>query len=171
MCAVCDTWLALFSRAGDSSVAAWRSDAGNLGGPSGSRIDVSVCRRNRRSRPFFQSHGGGLEPAAQIEASSRDATAANAELDQRRRQWRPFSKAIPTGSCRLMPAAASRMPTRHCNACFYPEGLHGRTALARGAQRGRIPPECCRISTAAAPAPIAWDDHQPNGNVTCSARL
>ena len=69
----------------------------------------------------------------QIEASSRDLSAANAELDQRRRQTETILESIPTG---VLSLDADRRVT-HVNQAllrmFHPDGHEAATQILRGA--------------------------------------
>ena len=57
----------------------------------------------------------------QIEASSRDLSAANAELDQRRRQMETILESIPTGVLSLdADAPRHSRQSGACSACFIP---------------------------------------------------
>ncbi|HME36395.1 MAG TPA: ATP-binding protein [Candidatus Sulfotelmatobacter sp.] len=79
----------------------------------------------------------------QIEASSMDLSAANAELDQRRRQMETILESIPTG---VLSLDAERRVT-HVNQAllrmFHPEGGHdgARQILSRASLTDVFPPE------------------------------
>ena len=79
----------------------------------------------------------------QIEASSLDLSAANAELDQRRRQMETILESIPTG---VLSLDAERRVT-HVNQAllrmFHPEGGHegARQVLSRASLSDVFPPE------------------------------
>jgi two-component system nitrogen regulation sensor histidine kinase NtrY len=79
----------------------------------------------------------------QIEASSLDLSAANAELDQRRRQMETILESIPTG---VLSLDAERRVT-HVNQAllrmFHPEGGHdgARQILSRASLTDVFPPE------------------------------
>ena len=78
----------------------------------------------------------------QIEASSRDASTANAELDQRRRQMETILESIPTG---VLSLDASRRVT-HANQAllriFHPDSFAERERMLRGAYLADVfPPE------------------------------
>ena len=79
----------------------------------------------------------------QIEASSRDLSAANAELDQRRRQMETILESIPTG---VLSLDAGRRVT-HVNPAllrmFHPEGGHdgARQVLRQASLADVFPPE------------------------------
>jgi two-component system nitrogen regulation sensor histidine kinase NtrY len=79
----------------------------------------------------------------QIEASSLDLSAANAELDQRRRQMETILESIPTG---VLSLDAERRVT-HVNQAllrmFHPEGGHevARTTLSQASLADVFPPE------------------------------
>ena len=79
----------------------------------------------------------------QIEASSLDLSAANAELDQRRRQMETILESIPTG---VLSLDAERRVT-HVNQAllrmFHPEGGHegARQILSRASLADVFPPE------------------------------
>ena len=77
----------------------------------------------------------------QLEASSRNANAANAELDQRRRQMETILESIPTG---VLSLDASRYVT-HANQAllrmFHPEGYADGEYMLRGARLADVFPE------------------------------
>ena len=77
----------------------------------------------------------------QIEASSRDLSAANTELEQRRRQMETILESIPTG---VLSLDANRHVTHINHALmrmFHPDGRHDDTSLiVRGAQLADVFP-------------------------------
>ena len=94
----------------------------------------------------------------QIEASSRDLSAANAELDQRRRQMETILESIPTG---VLSLDAGRRVT-HVNQAllrmFHPDAGHeGEPQILRGASLADVfPAKFSKISNLCCAAPTAW---------------
>ena len=94
------TWLALFlSKMVTRPLAALAEATQEISrGRLDYRIDVSAADEIGDLVRSFNRMAEELETSRrQIEASSRDATAANAELDQRRRQMETILESIPTG--------------------------------------------------------------------------
>jgi two-component system nitrogen regulation sensor histidine kinase NtrY len=98
------------------------------------RIDVNSADEIGDVVRSFNRMAEELETSRrQIEASSRDASAANAELDQRRRQMETILESIPTG---VLSVDASRRVT-HANQAllrmFHPDSFAERERMLRGA--------------------------------------
>jgi two-component system nitrogen regulation sensor histidine kinase NtrY len=99
------------------------------------RVDVSAADEIGDLVRSFNRMAEDLEASRrQIESSSREASAANAELDQRRRQMETILESIPTG---VLSLDAERRVT-HANQAllrmFHPEAGHeGKTSILRGA--------------------------------------
>jgi two-component system, NtrC family, nitrogen regulation sensor histidine kinase NtrY len=99
------------------------------------RVDVSSADEIGDLVRSFNRMAEDLESSRrQIEASSRDLSAANAELDQRRRQMETILENIPTG---VLSLDANRRIT-HVNQAlrrmFHPDGLHdGSSQIVLGA--------------------------------------
>src|SRR3984885_11784640 len=94
------TWLALFlSKLVTRPLAALAEATQEISrGRLDFRIDVTAADEIGDLVRSFNRMAEELEASRrQIEASSRDATAANAELDQRRRQMETILESIPTG--------------------------------------------------------------------------
>lgn len=99
------------------------------------RIDVSAADEIGDLVRSFNRMAEELETSRrQIEASSRDVSAANAELNQRRRQMETILESIPTG---VLSLDASRCVT-HANQAllrmFHPEGFAAGQHLLLGAR-------------------------------------
>ena len=139
------TWLALFlSKLVTRPLAALAEATQEISrGRLDYRIDVSAADEIGDLVRSFNRMAEELETSRrQIEASSRDATAANAELDQRRRQMETILESIPTG---VLSLDADRRVT-HANQAlqrmFYPEGYADGRPMLRGARLADIfPPE------------------------------
>ncbi len=107
------------------------------------RIDVSAADEIGDLVRSFNRMAEELETSRrQIETSSRDVSAANAELDQRRRQMETILESIPTG---VLSLDVSRCVT-HANQAllrmFHPEGFADGQHMLRGARLGDVfPPE------------------------------
>ncbi len=99
------------------------------------RVDVSAADEIGDLVRSFNRMAEDLEASRrQIEASSRDLSAANAELDQRRRQTETILESIPTG---VLSLDAERRVTHGNQALlrmFHPEAGHeGMPSILRGA--------------------------------------
>ncbi len=99
------------------------------------RIDVNSADEIGDVVRSFNRMAEELETSRrQIEASSRDASAANAELDQRRRQMETILESIPTG---VLSLDASRRVT-HANQAllrmFHPDSFAERERMLHGAR-------------------------------------
>jgi PAS domain S-box-containing protein len=130
------TWLALFlSKLVTRPVAALAEATQEISrGRLDYRIDVSAADEMGDLVRSFNRMAEELETSrSQTEASSRDASAANAELDQRRRQMETILESIPTG---VLSLDASRSVT-HANQAllriFHPEGYAQGQHMLRGA--------------------------------------
>ncbi len=98
------------------------------------RVEVSAADEIGDLVRSFNRMAEELETGRrQIEAASRDVSAANAELDQRRRQMETILESIPTG---VLSLDASRRVT-HANQAllrmFHPEMVGGGEFAVRGA--------------------------------------
>ncbi len=139
------TWLALFlSKLVTRPLAALAEATQAISrGHLDYRIDVSAADEIGDLVRSFNRMAEELETSRrQIEASSRDASAANAELDQRRRQMETILESIPTG---VLSLDAGRRVT-HANQAllrmFHPEGYADGQHMLRGARLTDIfPPE------------------------------
>ena len=167
------TWLALFlSKLVTRPLAALAEATQEISrGRLDYRIDVSAADEIGDLVRSFNRMAEELETSRrQIEASSRDASAANAELDQRRRQMETILESIPTG---VLSLDAGRRVT-HANQAllrmFHPEGFaDGKSDAARSATGGRISAGSAAGSrTSAAPRRSHGHDHQPDGNATAA---
>src|SRR5271166_3308964 len=130
------TWLALFlSKLVTRPLAALAEATQEISrGRLDYRIDVSAADEIGDLVRSFNRMAGELETSRrQIEASSRDASAANTELDQRRRQMETILESIPTG---VLSLDASRTVT-HANQALqrilHPEGYAEGRHILRGA--------------------------------------
>jgi len=105
------------------------------------RIDVSAADEIGDLVRSFNQMAEELETSRQqIEASSRNVNAANAELDQRRRQMETILESIPTG---VLSLDASRCVT-HANQAllrmFNPDGRKDEPPVLRGARLADVFP-------------------------------
>jgi two-component system nitrogen regulation sensor histidine kinase NtrY len=130
------TWLALFlSKLVTRPLAALAEATQEISrGRLDYRIDVSAADEIGDLVRSFNRMAEELETSRrQIEASSRNASAANAELDQRRRQTETILESIPTG---VLSLDANRCVT-HANQAlmrmFNPEGGADEHPMLRGA--------------------------------------
>src|ERR1700722_15401307 len=137
------TWLALFlSKLVTRPLAALAEATQEISrGRLDYRIDVSAADEIGDLVRSFNRMAEELETSRhQIEASSRDARAANAELDQRRRQMETILESIPTG---VLSLDAGRMVT-HANQALQrmidPEGYGVDNLIARGKQLADVFP-------------------------------
>ena len=132
------------------------------------RVDVSAADEIGDLVRSFNRMAEDLEASRrQIEASSRDLSAANAELDQRRRQMETILESIPTG---VLSLDAERRVT-HVNQAllrmFHPEAGHDECApvLLRSFADGRFSRRGSgRFRASAPPRRPHGHDHQPDGN-------
>ena len=131
------TWLALFlSKIVTRPLAALAEATQEISrGRLDYRVDVSSADEIGDLVRSFNRMAEDLQTSRlQIEASSRDLSAANAELDQRRRQMDSILESIPTG---VLSLDAERQVT-HVNQAllrmFQPDASHdGATQILRGA--------------------------------------
>jgi two-component system, NtrC family, nitrogen regulation sensor histidine kinase NtrY len=137
------TWLALFlSKLVTRPLAALAEATEEISrGRLDYRIDVSAADEIGDLVRSFNRMAEELETSrGQIEASSRDATAANTELEQRRRQMETILESIPTG---VLSLDADRRVT-HANQAlqrmFYPESNSDDTPMLRGARLADVFP-------------------------------
>ncbi len=139
------TWLALFlSKLVTRPLAALAEATQEISrGRLDYRIDVSAADEIGDLVRSFNRMAEELETSRrQIEASSRDATAANAELDQRRRQMETILESIPTGVLSLDAGRRITHANQALQRMFYPEGYTDGQHLLRGAQLADVfPPE------------------------------
>ena len=139
------TWLALFlSKLVTRPLAALAEATQEISrGRFDYRIDVSAADEIGDLVRSFNRMAEELETSRrQIEASSRDASAANAELDQRRRQMETILESIPTG---VLSLDGDRCVT-HANQAllrmFHPEGYAEGHHMLRGARLADVfPPD------------------------------
>ncbi len=131
------TWLALFlSKLVTRPLAALAEATQEISrGRLDYRIDVSSADEIGDLVRSFNHMAEELEASRrQIEASSRNLSAVNAELDQRRRQTETILESIPTG---VLSLDASRHVT-HANQAllrmFHPEGYADGQHMLRGAR-------------------------------------
>ena len=137
------TWLALFlSKLVTRPLAALAEATQEISrGRLDYRIDVSAADEIGDLVRSFNRMAEELETSRrQIETSSRNATAANTELDQRRRQMETILESIPTG---VLSLDADRRVT-HANQAlqrmFYPEGYADGNPMLRGARLADVFP-------------------------------
>ena len=137
------TWLALFlSKLVTRPLAALAEATQEISrGRLDYRIDVSAADEMGDLVRSFNRMAEELEISRrQTEASSRDASAANAELDQRRRQMETILESIPTG---VLSLDGSRCVT-HVNQAllriFHPEGFADGQHMLRGARLADVFP-------------------------------
>jgi len=131
------TWIAVFlSKIVTRPVAALAEATQEISrGRLDFRVDVSAADEIGDLVRSFNRMAEDLEGSRQqIEFSSRDLSAANAELDQRRRQTETILESIPTG---VLSVDANRRVT-HVNQAllrmFHPDGVHDdNDFLLRGA--------------------------------------
>ena len=99
------------------------------------RVDVSSADEIGDLVRSFNRMAEDLESSRrQIEASSRDLSAANAELDQRRRQMETILESIPTGVLSLDDNRRITHVNQALRRMFHPDGLHdGSSQIVLGA--------------------------------------
>ncbi len=138
------TWLALFlSKLVTRPLAALAEATQEIArGRLDYRIDVSAADEMGDLVRSFNQMAGDLETSRrQIEASSRDARAANAELDQRRRQMETILESIPTGVLSLDAARNVAHANQALLRMFHPDGYGDGEHILRGAGLAEIFPE------------------------------
>lgn len=131
------TWLALFlSKLVTRPLAALAEATQELSrGRFDYRIDVSAADEIGDLVRSFNRMAEELETSRlQIESSSRDVTAANAELDQRRRQMETVLESIPTGVLSLDAARCVTHANEALLRMFHPEGYAEGEHRLRGAR-------------------------------------
>jgi two-component system nitrogen regulation sensor histidine kinase NtrY len=131
------TWLALFlSKLVTRPLAALAEATQEISrGRLDYRIDVSAADEIGDLVRSFNRMAEELETSRhQIETSSRDASAANAELDQRRRQMETILESIPTGVLSLDAARCVTHANQALLRMFHPEGYAEGQHLLRGAR-------------------------------------
>ncbi len=130
------TWLALFlSKLVTRPLAALAEATQEISrGRLDYRIDVSAADEIGDLVRSFNRMAEELETSRrQNEASSRDASAANAELDQRRRQMETILESIPTGVLSLDAARCVTHANHALLRMFHPEGYAEGEHMLRGA--------------------------------------
>jgi len=140
------TWLALFlSKLVTRPLAALAEATQEISrGRLDYRVDVSAADEIGDLVRSFNRMAEELEISrGQIEASSRDLSAANAELDQRRRQTETILESIPTGVLSLDAARRVTHANQALLRMFYPDsGREGAAHILVGAQLIEVfPPE------------------------------
>ena len=130
------TWLALFlSKLVTRPLAALAEATQEISrGRLDYRIDVSAADEIGDLVRSFNRMAEELETSRrQIEASSRDVSAANAELDQRRRQMETILESIPTGVLSLDAGRTVTHANQALQRMFHPEGYGDEKPMLRGA--------------------------------------
>jgi two-component system, NtrC family, nitrogen regulation sensor histidine kinase NtrY len=130
------TWLALFlSKLVTRPLAALAEATQEISrGRLDYRIDVSAADEMGDLVRSFNRMAGELEISRrQNESSSRDAGAANAELDERRRQMETILESIPTGVLSLDAARCVTHANHALLRMFHPEGYADGEHMLRGA--------------------------------------
>src|SRR6202789_4065745 len=139
------TWLALFlSKLVTRPLAALAEATQEISrGRFDYRIDVSAADEMGDLVRSFNRMAEELETSRrQIEASSRDASAANAELDQRRRQMETILESIPTGVLSLDGGRCVTHANHALLRMFHPEGYAEGQHVLHGARLAEVfPPE------------------------------
>jgi two-component system, NtrC family, nitrogen regulation sensor histidine kinase NtrY len=139
------TWLALFlSKLVTRPLAALAEATQEISrGRLDYRIDVSAADEIGDLVRSFNRMAEELESSRwQIEASSRDATAASTELDQRRRQMETILESIPTGVLSLDGDRRVTHANQALQRMFYPDGFADGHRMARGVPLAEVfPPE------------------------------
>jgi PAS domain S-box-containing protein len=138
------TWLALFlSKLVTRPLAALAEATQEISrGRLEYRIDVSAADEIGDLVRSFNRMAEELEISrGQIEASSRDARAANAELDQRRRQMETILESIPTGVLSLDAARNVTHANQALQRMFSLEGFSTQKTVLRGTRLAEMFPE------------------------------
>src|SRR5580698_1485698 len=131
------TWLALFlSKLVTRPLAALAEATQEISrGRLDYRIDVRAADEIGDLVRSFNQMAEELETSRrQIEASGRDASAANSELDQRRRQMETILESIPTGVLSLDAARCVTHANHALLRMFHPEGYAEGEHILRGAR-------------------------------------
>jgi two-component system nitrogen regulation sensor histidine kinase NtrY len=137
------TWLALFlSKLVTRPLAALAEATQEISrGRLDYRIDVSAADEIGDLVRSFNRMAEELETSRrQNEASSRDASAANAELEQRRRQMETILESIPTGVLSLDAARRVTHGNQALLRMFHPEGYSQGQHMLRGASLAEVFP-------------------------------
>jgi two-component system nitrogen regulation sensor histidine kinase NtrY len=135
------TWLALFlSKLVTRPLAALAEATQEISrGRLDHRIDVSAADEIGDLVRSFNRMAEELEASRrQIEASSRDAGAASAELDQRRRQMETILESIPTGVLSLDAARCVTHANQALLRMFHPEGYADGQHMLRGVRMADV---------------------------------
>jgi len=139
------TWLALFlSKLVTRPLAALAEATQEISrGRFDFRIDVSAADEIGDLVRSFNRMAEELETSRrQIEASSRNVSAANAELDQRRRQMETVLESIPTGVLSLDAARIVTHANQALRRIFHPDGFADGQRILPGARLADVfPPE------------------------------
>jgi two-component system, NtrC family, nitrogen regulation sensor histidine kinase NtrY len=139
------TWLALFlSKLVTRPLAALAEATQEISrGRLDYRIDVSAADEIGDLVRSFNRMAEELETSRrQIEASSRDASTANAELDQRRRQMETILESIPTGVLSLDAGRGVTHANQALLRMFHPDGYVDGKRMQAGARLADVfPPE------------------------------
>jgi two-component system nitrogen regulation sensor histidine kinase NtrY len=139
------TWLALFlSKLVTRPLAALAEATQEISrGRLDYRIDVSAADEIGDLVRSFNRMAAELKNSRrQIESSSRDVTAANTELDQRRRQMETILESIPTGVLSLDAARNVTHANQALQRMFNPDGYADENLMLGGARLENIfPPE------------------------------
>jgi len=137
------TWLALFlSKLVTRPLAALAEATQEISrGRLDYRIDVSAADEIGDLVRSFNRMAEELETSRrQTEASSRNASAANAELDQRRRQMETILESIPTGVLSLDAARCVTHVNQALLRIFHPEGYAEGQHMLRGSRLADVFP-------------------------------
>ena len=138
------TWLALFlSKLVTRPLAALAEGTQEISrGRLDYRIDVTAADEIGDLVRSFNKMAADLEVSRrQIEASSRDARAANAELDQRRRQMETILESIPTGVLSVDAAHTVTHVNQALLRMFHPDGQPEMETMQRGARLSEMFPK------------------------------
>ena len=138
------TWLALFlSKLVTRPLAALAEATQEISrGRLDYRIDVSAADEIGDLVRSFNRMAEDLEISRrQIEESSRDAGAANAELDRRRRQMETILESIPTGVLSLDGGRSITHANHALLRMFHPEGFVEENSALRGARLADLFPQ------------------------------
>jgi nitrogen fixation/metabolism regulation signal transduction histidine kinase len=137
------TWLALFlSKLVTRPLAALAEATQEISrGRFDFRIDVSAADEIGDLVRSFNRMAEELETSRrQIEASSRNVSAANAELDQRRRQMETVLESIPTGVLSLDAARIVTHANQALRRIFHPDGFADGQRILPGARLADVFP-------------------------------
>jgi nitrogen fixation/metabolism regulation signal transduction histidine kinase len=138
------TWLALFlSKLVTRPLAALAEATQEISrGRLDYRIEVSAADEIGDLVRSFNRMAGELETSRrQIEASSRDLSSANAELDQRRRQMETILESIPTGVLSLDGDRCVTHANHALMRMFHPEGYVDGQHVLLGARLADVFPQ------------------------------